>query len=435
MPPNVANRPYRALRHRDFRRLWLASLVSVAGTQMQLVAIDWHVYVLTRSPLALGLMGLVRVVPVVVFSLWGGIVADRWNRRWVTGSTQAFMAAVAVALAAVTWTGKDSVALIYVLTAATAATTAFDNPARNALIPRLVPRQELPGALALNLTMFHAAMIGGPAMAGILIAGAAGTTAAAVGASTTHGLALIYLLNAVSFVGVIGAIATLRTSGRVETDVAASHPIEALRDGLHFVFSTPIMVWTMSLDFFATFFAGANVLLPIFAVEILHAGPTGYGWLRSAAALGALAGSIATTLRPLPERQGHVLLFSVAAFGAATVVFGLSRSYPVTFAALFVVGLADLVSTVVRQTLRQVVTPDALRGRMTSVNMVFYMGGPQLGELEAGLVAWLFRSAALGAVVSVVSGGVFTLGVAAVVALAAPAVRRYDVREHLRGPG
>lgn len=185
------------------------------------------------------------------------------------------------------------------------------------------------------------------------------------------------------------------------------------------------MVWTTGLDFLATFFAGSLSLLPIFADQVLHSGPAGYGWLVAAPAIGALAGSLYTSLRHLPPRQGRILLWSVAAYGGTTVAYGLSRSYWLTFAALALSGLADLVSTVIRQTLRQILTPDGLRGRMTSVNMIFFMGGPQLGELEAGLVASLFASAAIGVTVSVVSGGLATVVLAAGVGLLAPVVRDY----------
>ena len=198
------------------------------------------------------------------------------------------------------------------------------------------------------------------------------------------------------------------------------------------MFTTPVMVWTMALDFVATFFSGANSLLPIFADQILGVGAIGFGWLRSAPALGALAGSFYTSLRPLPRRQGRVFLWAVGAYGAATVVFGLSRSYVLTFLALAGTGLADLVSTVVRQVIRQMITPDAMRGRMTSVNMIFFMGGPQLGELEAGLVAALFASAAFGATVSVVSGGLASILAAAVIAWRARVVREYDVASVMR---
>ena len=424
--------PYRVLRHRDFRLLWLSQLVSLTGSQMQTVALHWHVYVLTRSALALGALGLTRVVPIILFSLWGGVTADRSDRRRVMFLTQTTMLAGALGLAALTFTGHESLGVLYAANALLAAATAFDNPARQALIPRLVPVAELPAALSLNLTMFHAAYIGGPAVAGLLIAGVglphASLAALAGGGapSDTARLGLIYGLNALSFVGVLHALFLMRTSGRVETD-AGSHPapLDALREGLRFVFGTPIMVWTTGLDFFATFFAGSLSLLPIFADQVLHAGPAGYGWLVSAPALGALAGSLYVSLRHLPARQGRLLLGSVAFYGVATVVYGLSRSYWLTFAALALSGLADLVSTVIRQTLRQMLTPDALRGRMTSVNMIFFMGGPQLGELEAGIVASLFASAAVGATVSVVSGGVGTVLLAGLVATAAPVVRGY----------
>ena len=313
-----------------------------------------------------------------------------------------------------------------------AAAAAFDNPARQAFVPRLVPPAELPAALSLNLTMFHAATIGGPALAGLLIAGVGlphaglGALAGSGASDDTARLALIYALNALSFVGVLHALVLMRTSGRVEPGTGSHEPpLAALREGLRFVFRTPIMVWTTGLDFLATFFAGSLSLLPIFADQVLGVGPAGYGWLVAAPALGALAGSFYTSLRHLPARQGRLLLGSVAFYGVATVVYGLSRSYWLTFLALALGGLSDLVSTVIRQTLRQMLTPDGLRGRMTSVNMIFFMGGPQLGELEAGLLASLFASVAVGATVSVVSGGIGTVLLAAGVAAAAPVVRDY----------
>ena len=422
-------RPYRALRHRDFRRLFSTQLLSLVGTQMQVAALNWHVYLLTGSPLALGMVGLTRVGPILALSLWGGVVADRHDRRRVMILTQSAMALVAGALAALTFARRESVALLYLLNALSAAAVAFDNPARQALVPRLVPREELPGALALNLTSFHTAMIAGPALAGLLIAGAGAIVASGPAAQTvairSDGIGWIYAINAASFVGVLVVLATLRTSGRPDPAEAGQQPVAALREGLRFVFTTPIMVWTMVLDFFATFFSGAMSLLPIFADRILGVGAVGYGLLAGAPGLGALAGSVYTAVVPLPSRQGVVLLRAVAAYGAATVVFGLSRSFALTFAALAATGLADLVSTVIRQTVRQLVTPDALRGRMTSVNMIFFMGGPQMGELEAGLVASLFASVTLGVTVSVVSGGIATLLATAVVAAATPVVRRY----------
>jgi MFS family permease len=421
-------RPYDALKHRDFRRLAITQLLSLVGSQMQNVAIDWHVWVLTRSPLALGLVGLVRVVPIVALSLVGGLVADRHDRRRVMLATQSAMTLVALALGVATLLGRDSVVLVYALTACTSAAGAFDNPARQSLVPRLVPARELPGALAILLSAFQLAAIGGPALTGLILAGSAHASPAAAAHAHAGGLALVYFLNAASFAGVLVTLATLRASGRVERaeGAAPEHPIESLREGLRFVFTTPILVWTMTLDFFATFFAGSMSLLPIFADRILLVGPAGYGWLRAAPGIGALLGSVWMSVVGLPRKQGRVFLWAVAAYGAVTVVFGLSRSLALTFAALALVGLTDTISTVVRQTVRQLVTPDALRGRMTGVNMIFFMGGPQLGELEAGFVASLFVSAAAGASFAVVSGGVGTILVAAFVAWRAKGVRNYE---------
>jgi len=425
-------RPYLALRHRDYRRLVAGQLLSMIGSQMQTVAINWHIYLLTRSPLALGFVGLTRVIPIVVFSLWGGVVADRYDRRRVMITTQLAMTAVALALAALTFAGRETLLLLYSLNFLSAAAGAFDNPARNALIPRLVPAEELPGALSLNFSVFQAAMIGGPAIAGLILAGHAGASSmgarlpAAGAPVNTAGLSIIYLSNALSFLAVIFALVTMRTSGAPEAGSRDAHPWAALKEGLRFVFTTPLMVWTMGLDFLATFFSGAMSLLPIFADQVLKVGARGYGVLVAMPAVGALAGSVFLSVRPLPSRQGRIFLVSVAAYGAATVVFGFSRSFFLTMAALAAIGLADAISTVIRQTLRQLVTPDRLRGRMTSVNAIFFMGGPQLGELEAGLVASLFASTAVGVTVSVVSGGLATLAITALVATVAPALRRYD---------
>jgi MFS family permease len=428
--------PFLALAHRDFRRLAGAYLISGIGSQMQTVAIHWHVYLLTRSPLALGLVGLTRVLPIVAFSLWGGVLADRRDRRKLMLVTQTAMAIVAAALAIATFTGRETLWFLYAMTACSAGAGAFDGPARQALIPRLVPERDLPGALSISISVFQAGMIAGPALAGWIIAGHAITPATHSGASpigaSTGGLAWIYLVNAVSFLAVIFALTTMKASGAPAARSEGSphpHPIADLREGIRFVFRTPLMVWTMAVDFLATFFSGSMSLLPIFADQVLRVGATGYGLLVSAPAVGALAGSLYLSVRPVPARQGRIFLWAVAAYGAATVVFGLSRSFPLTLVALAGTGAADAISTVIRQTLRQLITPDALRGRMTSVNMIFFMGGPQLGELEAGVVASLFATAALGVTVAVVSGGIATLLVAAGVAAAAPVVRAYQWRE------
>ncbi len=426
--------PYLALRHRDFRRLLASQLLSLVGSQMQVVALNWHIYLLTHSPLALGFVGLTRVVPIVVFSLWGGVVADRYDRRRIMIATQLSMTAVALALSGLTFARRETLWALYGLNFLSAAAGAFDGPARNSLLPRLVPARELAGALSLNFSAFQAAMIGGPAIAGLILAGhASASPLVPATPASTSSLALIYFLNAVSFVGVIFALATMHASGAPEKGAGDAHPLHALKEGLRFVFTTPLMVWTMGLDFLATFFSGSMSLLPIFADQVLRVGARGFGILVAAPAVGALAGSIFVSIRPLPSRQGTIFLASVAAYGAATVVFGFSRNFVLTMAALAFVGLADAISTVIRQTLRQLITPDRLRGRMTSVNAIFFTGGPQLGEMEAGLVASLFASTAVGVTVSVVSGGLATVLITGLVAAVAPRVRRYDAGEHFGG--
>jgi MFS family permease len=433
----TARSPYLALRHRDFRRLLLSQLFSSVGSQMQVVAINWHIYLLTRSPLALGFVGLTRVLPIVFFSLWAGVVADRRDRRRVMVATQLAMTAVALLLAGSTFLRRETLWLLYGLNLLAASAVAFDGPARQALIPRLVAPEDLPGALALNLSVFQTSLVGGPALAGLIIAGHAGASGASPGhlpplgaPVEASGLALIYFLNAVSFLAVIFALLTMHASGAPEKGSDEVHPLTALKEGLRFVFSTSLMVWTMGLDFLATFFSGSMSLLPIFADQVLKVGAKGYGVLAAAPAMGALFGSFLVAVRALPARQGRIFLTAVGAYGAATIVFGLSRSFPLTLIALAGTGFADAISTVIRQTLRQLLTPDRLRGRMTSINMIFFLGGPQLGELEAGLVASLFASAAVGVTVSVVSGGVATVLLTGVIAVFARDVRRYDYRQH-----
>jgi MFS family permease len=430
----ASSRPYHVLRHHDFRLLWGSQLVSLTGKQMQVVALNWHVYLLTGSPLALGLVGLTRVVPIIIFSLWGGILADRIDRKRIMLVSQSTMLILSGVLAVLTLRGEATLFLLYAVNAASGAASAFDNPARQALVPRLVPQGELPSALALILVMTHVAFIGGPGLAGLLLAGgtamAPGAAASAMTAASTASLrvvGVIYAIDSITFLAVIVALLRMRTNTAPEPGtVTDERPIESLKTGLRFVFTTPIMVWIMGLDFVATFFSGSLSLLPIFADRILHVGPFGYGWLVAAPALGAFLGSIYTSVMHLPRRQGRVLLWAIAAYGACTVIYGLGPTFVIVFLALAGTGLADLVSTVIRQTLRQLLTPDGLRGRMTSVNMIFFMGGPQLGEMEAGLVAAMFTSVTLGARASVVIGGVITLLVTALVASRSRVVRDYE---------
>jgi len=402
--------PFVALRSRNFRLLWTGQLVSTAGSMMQSAAILWHVSLLVRPEqrgLALGMVGLVRVLPIVVFSLVAGVVADARDRRRLMFLTQGGMALSATILAAYTFAGGRALWPIYVLAACGSAFAAFDGPARQSLIPNLVPREHLPNAIGLNTMMFQAASVLGPSIGGLVIA--------------SLGIGWAYALNAVSFLWVIGALLAMRGVVSRAEGQGGSIGLAAAREGLRFVFRAPLIRSTMLLDFFATFFASASALLPIFAQDILHVGVHGYGLLSAAPSIGAILASV-VMVRVVDriERRGAALLWVIAGYGLATVAFGLSRSFLLTFACLALTGATDAVSTVIRNLVRQLATPDYLRGRMTSVNMVFFMGGPQLGELEAGLVASVW-----GAPISVVTGGLGCLIALGWVALRTPELRRY----------
>jgi len=408
-PAKIMNRSFfSALRHRDFRLLWIGQLISVTGSQMQLVAINWHVYLLTKSPLALGGVGLVRILPIIFCSLVGGVVADALDRKRLMLATQGSMLICAAALTVMTATGLQSIWPIYTLTAIASAALAFDNPARQAMLPTLVPAEDFPNAVSLGIVVFNSAMIVGPALAGILL--------------SVRGPALIYGINATSFVAVIVALLLMHASGRPRVgEQPPQISLSALREGLSFVWRTPIIVQTMTLDFIATFFASATALLPIFAAEILNVGARGLGLLAAAPGTGSIVTGLLMARLGVNRRQGKIVLGSVLIYGAATVVFGLSRWFWLSLLMLGITGAADTVSTVLRQTIRQLVTPDRLRGRMTSVNMVFFMGGPQLGEMEAGAVAAL-----IGASLSVVTGGVGCLLAVASAGLWARRLWRYE---------
>jgi MFS family permease len=408
-----------ALRYRDFRLLWVGLLLSFIGTFMQAAAILWHVSLLVpdnRRALALGLVGLARVGPVIIFSMISGVAADALNRRKLMLVTQSLMAVMAGLLALATLHGLTSVWPIYGLAACASAVGSFDLPARQALVPTLVPREHLPNAISLNTIATQSASVVGPALGGLMIAHV--------------NVGWVYVCNSLSFLFVIAALILMKGQGRSHIEGAAERDrgnftVAAALDGLRFVFRQPLIRSTMLLDFFATFFSSATALLPMFAQDVLHVGARGYGWLYAAPAAGAVLTS-AVMVRAVDaiRHRGRVLIAAVVAYGLATVVFGISKSFWLTFACLAVTGAADTVSMIFRNLIRQLETPDYMRGRMLGVNMVFFMGGPQLGELEAGLVAnWL------GPVVSVVSGGLGCLLATGWIAGRNPELRHYTGHE------
>lgn len=374
---------------------------------MQSAAIHWHIRTLTGEPdpLALGGIGLARILPVIFFSIIGGAVADNYNRRAILFITQSILALQALVLAILTFGGHIAIWQIYVLTAIQAAAMAFDLPARQSLVPNLVPRDVLTSAFGLNTIAFNVGAIGGPLLFGLIPDGNMG---------------LAYLLNSISFLAVIIALIFM---GKVPQDVnkAGGVNLRAMWDGVRFIFSRPLISSTMLMDFIATFFASANTMLPIVAQDILKVGKPGFAWLTSAQAIGSVMAGIIVSQIPKLRRQGLLFFGAVFVFGVATILFGLGASFAVAMITLFIIGAADAVSTVVRNTIRQLQTPDHIRGRMTSVNQIFFMGGPQLGEVEAGVVA-----AAFGVPFAIVSGGIGCILGMGFVAWKWPQLVQYD---------
>jgi MFS family permease len=418
----ISSQSFIALKHRNFRLIWIGLLLSFTGSMMQNAGLLWHVSLLVpeNKGLALGMVGLVKLVPIVLFSMVSGVIADAWDRRKIMLSTQLVATIAAVGLAMLAAWHVQVVWPVYVFAALSGAAGAFDLPARNALIPSLVPREHLPNAISLNTIMFQMASVLGPSLGGIVIA--------------ISGVTWVYLANAISFGAVVIALLMMRDLPPREPAAASEAgarddvSLHAALEGLRFVFGSPLIRSTMLLDFFATFFSSATALLPIFAQDVLQVGAKGYGWLYAAPAIGAFVTSAAMVpLTAKIRRRGITLLWAVGGYGLATVIFGMSRSFWLTWGCLALTGATDTVSMVIRNIVRQLGTPDRLRGRMIGVNMLFFMGGPQLGELEAGVVAdWL------GAPFSVISGGVGCLLSTGIIAATTPELRHEEADEEPR---
>jgi len=377
---------------------------------MQQAAILWHIALLAPpgwKALSLGLVGLARIGPILIFGLWSGVVADAFDRRKLMLAAQSVMMAVATTLAIMTVTGHANPWVILIVAGIGAAAGSTDGPARQSLLPSLVPIEDLPNAISLNSILYQTASVLGPALAGLTLALA--------------GVATVYALNAVSFLATIGAILLMRNVPSRPPPGRGAVSLKALREGIRFVFGAPLLRSTLILDGLATFFCSATALLPLFAQDIVQVGPRGYGWLFAAPSIGAvMASGVMVRLVGQIRRRGRVLLWAVVVYGLATVVFGLSRTFWPMFLALAVTGFADTVSTVLRNIVRQFETPDHLRGRMIGISMLFFMGGPQLGEFESGVAAqWL------GAGPAVVLGGVASLFGTAWIAWRSPTLRAY----------
>jgi MFS family permease len=406
-----------ALYHRNFRLLWFGLMISMAGSQMQTWALFWHIRTLTEQPLALGMVGLVRIVPIIIFSLIGGSIADVVNRRTVLFITQTAMAGTALALALLTFTGVIELWHMYLLTALQAVAIAFDGPARQSLVPNLVPPEDLPNAFSLNSIAFQVGSIAGPALSGLVIA--------------YLGQGYTYLFNATSYLAVLLVLVMM---GKIAQQASPTQrpavSIEAIREGIQFIRTHPIILSTMLIDFVATLFASANTLMPIFARDVLKVGAVEYGWLSAAQSIGAMVAALTISQMKNIRRQGAIFLVSVMMFGAATIAFGFTRNVALAVSTLILIGASDSVSTIIRNTIRQLQTPDYIRGRMISINQIFFMGGPQLGEIEAGLVAQFF-----GAPVAIVSGGIASIVLVALIVRRWPILQSYNGDEPIIAGG
>ncbi len=386
---------------------YLASRFCAATAMTMLRAgIAWHVFALTGSAFHLGLVGLVQFLPALALMLVGGAVADTYDRRRVMLLAQLVPLAGAAVLLVATARHALTLPLLYGIIALIAAAGAFDSPSRAALLPSLVPREILPRAMTVASTNQALAFTTGPAVAGVLIAAA--------------GIAAVYAAYVALLCGSLAGLAFVRP-GRQER-LRGAMSLRAVRDGLSFVRHRPVVLGCMTLDMFAVIFGGAAALLPIYADEILHVGARGYGLLTSSLELGALLTSLVLSVLPPIHRGGRALLTAVGVYGLATIVFGVSRWFPLSVGAYVLVGVADQVSVVMRSTAIQLSTPDELRGRVSAVNMMFIGASNQLGAAESGFVAALTS-----APFAVVSGGLGCLVVLAVVALAIPELRDYRI--------
>jgi MFS family permease len=376
-----------SLKHKKFFYLWLGQLISITGTQMQIWALFWHINQLNDNPMALGGIGVARILPVIIFSLVGGALADSMDRRRVMMTTQTIAALLALSLGLLTQFGSITIWHIYVITALQAVAVAFDGPSRQALIPNLLPKKDLANGFSMTFTAFQIGGVLGPALSGVVIAMA--------------GQAAVYYFNGISFAAVLIALFLIGHVPQSFAEKSAGVSMEAIREGVRFILGKPIIFSSMMLDFVATFFASASTLMPIIATDVLKVGVVEYGYLSAAPAVGAvIVALIMSQVREI-RRQGPIFVGAVIVFGAATLIFGLTKSFMIAWLAIATTGAADGVSTIIRNTIRQLQTPDHVRGRMTSINQIFFQGGPQLGEIEAGAVAQFF-----GAPFAVITGGI-----------------------------
>ncbi|MEX0642750.1 MAG: MFS transporter [Pirellulales bacterium] len=404
--------PIASLRRPSFLLYVVGSLLSNTGNQMRLTVANWDVWEITHSKLHVGYVGLVLALPVLLFALPAGAAADRYSRRGMIMLGQAGLALSGLGLAWAAWTSA-SLWLYYLFLFGTGAFRALGWPAATAIVADLVPPRVFSNAAMWRSVSWQLAATLGPLAGALVLA--------------YFGSALVYIVDAVSSVILMVCMLFVRTSPHKR--VAEPKSWRSLIEGIHYLRRQPVLLSTMWLDMVAVLFGGATALLSIYATEVLGVGAFGYGWLRAMQPLGAIFMGLLLAVLPPIRHGGKTLLWAVVAFGVATIVFGLSKSYPLSLAALFLAGAADNISVVIRATVLQLLTPNSMRGRVSAVSVIFIGTSNEIGEFESGLAAeWL------GLVPAVTLGGVMTLVTVGVVARVWPELRRLGSLEHLQPP-
>ena len=398
----VRHDPYAAFREPNYRLYVIGWFVATVGTRIQSVAIGWEMYERTGDALSLGMVGLAQALPAMLLALPAGYLADRFDRPRLVILSLGLMTFTSLCLAGLSFS-EGSTAYMYMFLVVDAAAVMIGRPARVALLPQLVPSGVFANAVTWNTSMMQIAAVFGPALGGMIVA---------------VNVSAAYVVTAASSLFFIAVLSRFKFHS--DTTQVGGASLRSLLAGIKFVWNTRIILTMMTLDLFAVLLGGAVYLLPIYAKDILGIGATGFGLLRAAPAIGAFCVAILMVYLPPMKHAGRAMLLSVAGFGVATIIFGLSQSLLLSFAMLFLTGAFDNVSMVVRGTLQQLLTPDHMRGRVSAVSSIFIGASNELGGLESGLVAhWL------GPVVSVVAGGFGTLVVVGMAALVSPELRGF----------
>ncbi len=419
-----------AFASRDFRYYQLARLLVIIGAEAQAVAVAWQIYAITHRAIDLGYTGLALFLPGILFLIISGHTADRYDRRNVILVCYTLQCVCTGILFHLSWIGTQRVAPLFAVLFLMGTGRAFSGPASSALLPHLVPKDDFVNAVSWGASIFQLANFVGPALGGVLFTLPLQHWLPASLGMHLAGGAIVYAFTLLTLIGFLFLIGSLSVRpGRQEQ---RSMSAETLLAGFRYMWHKKLLLGVTTLDLFAVLLGGAVALLPIFAEDILHSSPSGLGMLRAAPAFGALSISILLTWRPMKHHAGIRMLYCVALFGAATVIFGLSRNMALSLAALFVVGAADMVSVIVRSSMLQLATPEAMRGRVSAVNALFIGASNEFGSFESGVTAQWW-----GAVPAVVVGGVGAIAITGLWTLMFPSLRRVNrlSADELMGPG